>query len=109
MYMISLLPPDSHWTAMGAGKYMFYVLSMAVLLGGNIRVGMEDSNYIEKGMLAESNAQMVSKAAKIVTNLGRSIATPDEARKLLGLQPRVPGYSEIKSTLHQLLSSTSVA
>lgn len=88
IHMISLLPSGTHWTAMGAGKYMFYVLGMAAMLGGNVRVGMEDSCYIDKGILAHSNAQMVKKAAKIVDSIGRRVATPDEARKLLGLAPK---------------------
>ncbi|MBV8886272.1 MAG: 3-keto-5-aminohexanoate cleavage protein [Chroococcidiopsidaceae cyanobacterium CP_BM_RX_35] len=89
MHMLSLLPSGTHWTAMGAGKYMFYVLGMAAILGGNVRVGMEDSCYIDKGMLANSNAQMVMKAVKIVNGIGRRVATPDEARQLLGLKPKI--------------------
>jgi len=57
-------------------------------LGGHVRVGMEDNIYLEKGMLAKSNADLVAKVVRIATELGREIATPDEARQILGLKTK---------------------
>lgn len=57
-------------------------------MGGHVRVGFEINLYLEKGVLAESNGQMVEKAVKLAKLLGREIATPDEAREILGLAPR---------------------
>lgn len=59
--------------------------TVAMLMGGNIRVGLEDNLYLSKGVLARSNAEQVAKAASVVRLLGRDIATPDEAREMLGL------------------------
>jgi uncharacterized protein (DUF849 family) len=59
--------------------------AQAVLLGGHVRVGLEDNLYLERGKLTPSNAALVAKAAKIIELLGSSIATPNEARELLGL------------------------
>jgi 3-keto-5-aminohexanoate cleavage enzyme len=62
--------------------------ALAIIMGGNVRVGMEDNIYLEKGALAKSNAELVAKIARIAKELGREIATPDEARQILGLPPR---------------------
>jgi uncharacterized protein (DUF849 family) len=61
-------------------------LTQSALLGGNVRVGLEDSLYIARGQLAENSAQQVAKVRRIVEELGRSIATPDEARRMLDLK-----------------------
>ena len=60
---------------------------MALALGGNIRMGMEDNVYFSHGVLAVSNAQLVERAARIVRELGREIATPEEAREMMHLAP----------------------
>jgi 3-keto-5-aminohexanoate cleavage enzyme len=60
--------------------------ALAITMGGHVRVGFEDNVYIEKGVLAESNAQLVEKVARMAKELGREIATPDEARQILGLK-----------------------
>ena len=83
-YMRSLLPPDSPWFAFGISLYQFPMVAQAVLLGGNVRVGMEDNIYLERGKLAPSNAALVEKAAKIIEILGDHVATPAEARQMLG-------------------------
>ena len=62
--------------------------STAICLGGNVRVGLEDNLYIGKGELAKSNAEPIAKMKRIAQELGRSVATPDEARQILGLSPR---------------------
>lgn len=87
-YMQSLLPKDAEWAAFGIGRMQFPMLAQAWLLGGHVRVGMEDNIYLEKGRLAESNAELVEKGVRIVRELGGQIATPAEARAILGLKPR---------------------
>ena len=83
-YMRSLLPPDSPWFAFGISLHQFPMVAQAVLLGGNVRVGMEDNIYLERGQLAPSNAALVEKAAKIIEILGDQVATPADARQMLG-------------------------
>jgi len=87
-YMRNLLPPDCTWFAFGISLHQFPMVAQAVLLGGHPRVGMEDNLYLEKGKLAPSNAALVEKAAKIVETLGDHVATPAEARQILGLNGR---------------------
>jgi uncharacterized protein (DUF849 family) len=85
-YMKHLLPASSPWFAFGISLHQFPMVAQAVLLGGHPRVGLEDNIYLEKGRLAPSNAALVEKAAKIIDVLGDEVATPAEARRLLGLQ-----------------------
>jgi uncharacterized protein (DUF849 family) len=84
-YMRSLLPGDCTWFAFGISLHQFPMAAQAVLLGGHVRVGLEDNLYLEKGKLAPSNAALVDKAAKIIAILGEDVATPGEARDILGL------------------------
>ncbi len=84
-YMRGLLPPESPWFAFGVSMHQFPMVAQAVLLGGHPRVGLEDNLYLEKGKLAPSNAALVEKAARIIEILGDYVATPAEARQLLGL------------------------
>lgn len=88
LYAKSLLPADARWAAMGIGRMEFPIVAQACLLGGHVRVGLEDNLYLEKGVLAPSNAALVERAVQIVELLGRSVATPAEAREILGLSPR---------------------
>lgn len=74
------------WSVLGAGRHQMPLATQSALMGGNLRVGLEDSLYIAKGELAVSNAQQVTKARRIVEELGRRVATPDEARQRLGLK-----------------------
>jgi uncharacterized protein (DUF849 family) len=83
-YMRNLLPKDSPWFAFGISLHQFPMAAQSVLLGGHIRVGLEDNIYLGKGQLAPSNAALVEKAARIVEVLGDHVATPAEARKMLG-------------------------
>jgi len=87
-YMRGLLPPDSPWFAFGISLYQFPMVAQAVLLGGNVRVGMEDNIYLARGQLAPSNAALVEKAGKIIEVLGDHVATPADARQMLGLNGR---------------------
>lgn len=84
-YMRSLLPVGCTWFAFGISLHQFPMAAQAVLLGGHVRVGLEDNLYLERGRLAPSNAALVDKAARIVSILGEEVATPGEARDMLGL------------------------
>jgi uncharacterized protein (DUF849 family) len=71
---------------LAAGRHQMPFLTQAALLGGNVRVGLEDSLFIERGKLAESNAEQVHKIKRILAEMGREAATPAEARQMLGLK-----------------------
>jgi uncharacterized protein (DUF849 family) len=86
MYAKSLLPPDAMWAAFGIGRMAYPMLAQAFVLGGHVRVGLEDAVNIRKGQLAPSNAAMVEKAARIIDDLGGELASPNEARQILGLK-----------------------
>ena len=86
-YARSLLPPGATWSAFGIGRAEFPMLAQTWLLGGNVRVGLEDNIYLSKGVLAKSNAELVAKARRILDDLGASIATSSEARAMIGLRP----------------------
>jgi uncharacterized protein (DUF849 family) len=83
-YMRSLLPSDAPWFAFGISLHQFPMVAQAVLLGGHVRVGLEDNIYLGKGELAPSNAALVERAARIIELLGDSVATPGDARRMLG-------------------------
>jgi len=85
LYARELLPPGSIWTGFGIGRSEFPMVAQAWLLGGHVRVGMEDNLYISKGVLAKSNAELVTHAADILRSLGATIASSVDARALLGL------------------------
>ncbi|SMF38845.1 Uncharacterized conserved protein, DUF849 family [Tistlia consotensis] len=92
LYLRSLLPADAAWSAFGIGRFEFPMLAQSFLLGGQVRVGLEDNVYLERGVLARDNAQLVEKAVGIVRLLGGEVATAAEARARLGLGPgREPG------------------
>jgi len=80
------LPPEVAWTAFGIGRAAFPILAQAYILGGNVRVGMEDTVYVERGRLTSSNAELVEKASWLITKLGGEIATSEEARDMLELR-----------------------
>jgi len=86
MYIRNLLPPGAQWQGFGIGRNQFPMAIQSCLLGGHVRVGMEDNAFISRGQLARSNAEQVIKARRLVEDLGPVIASPDEARKLLGLR-----------------------
>lgn len=81
-----LFGSDYHWSVLGAGKEQIPLATTAVLMGGNVRVGLEDSLYIGRGELAVSNAAQVHKVRGIIEALGYEVASPDEAREMLGLK-----------------------
>ncbi len=85
-----LFGPENYvWSVIGAGyPAEFNLATLAIMMGGHARVGMEDNIFVEKGVLCKSNADLVGKVVRIAKELGREIATPDEARKILGLKGR---------------------
>ena len=83
--MADMIPPNGMWAAFGIGRTEMPMVAQAVLLGGNVRVGLEDNLYLEKGVLA-SNAQLVEKAIRIINDLGATTLTPSETRKKLNLK-----------------------
>jgi uncharacterized protein (DUF849 family) len=85
VYARSLLPPDAIWAAFGIGRMAFPMLAQSWILGGHVRIGMEDMVSISRGVLAPDNASLVQKASRIITDLGGTLATPLEARAILGL------------------------
>lgn len=85
MHLVDNLPPDSMFMALGIGATETPAAVQAILLGGHARVGFEDNIYYRKGVLAKSNAELVARIAQIGTELGRTVATPNEARELLGI------------------------
>ena len=82
-YLTSLLPERCQWAAFGIGRMEYPMLAQAWLLGGHVRVGMEDNVYISKGVLAKDNAELVTKAAHIIDELGGAVASTGEAREVL--------------------------
>jgi uncharacterized protein (DUF849 family) len=83
-----LFGEDYRWSVLGAGAAQMKIAAMAASMGGNVRVGLEDSLWIGRGHLAESNAQQVRKVREILEGLGLEVATPDEARRILQLKGR---------------------
>jgi uncharacterized protein (DUF849 family) len=86
--MRNTLPAGAQWAAFGISSNEFPMVAQAAILGGHVRVGLEDNLYIAKGQLATGNAQLVERAVNIVQALGGSVATPAEAREVLELPPR---------------------
>jgi len=86
--LVQLLPEGTIFNCCAVGRMQVPITTMAVLLGGQCRVGMEDNIYMSKGVLAKNNAEMVAKSIRIIKDLGFEIATPAEAREIIGL-PKV--------------------
>lgn len=86
-YMRNLLPTGAVWTGFGIAQRQSPMVAQSILLGGNVRVGLEDNLYLKKGVFAR-NEELVERAVTLVQTLGRNVATPTEARTILGLQAR---------------------
>ena len=84
VHLHEYLPADATWSTIGIGRGALPMAMMALVLGGHIRVGMEDNIYLDRGVLAKTNAELVERVARICRAYGREIATPAEARKILG-------------------------
>ena len=83
--MKSMLPAGANWSAFGVGAQQFPMAALAIVLGGHVRVGLEDNLYMAKGELAKGNGPLVERAARIIRDLGAEVATPADARRILGL------------------------
>jgi uncharacterized protein (DUF849 family) len=81
-----LFGDDFQWSILAAGRHQMNFVTMGAMLGGNVRVGLEDSLYISKGKLAENNAQQVAKVKRIIEDLSMEVASPAEAREMLALK-----------------------
>ena len=88
VFMVGSIPPGSTWTATGIGKTCWDIVAATIAMGGHVRVGFEDNVYMSKGVLAKSNGEMVERVVQTAKLMNREIATPDEARQILGLKPR---------------------
>ena len=87
MQMVDSLPPDAMFTVLGIAHDELSATTQSILLGGHLRVGFEDNVFYKRGQLAENNAQLVARAVRIGRELGCEIATPSEAREMLGIPP----------------------
>jgi 3-keto-5-aminohexanoate cleavage enzyme len=87
LFLTETLPADATWTVAAIGRWQLPLATMAIVLGGHVRVGLEDNLYYRRGVLA-TNEQLVARIARIAAELGRDMATPEEARAILGLPPR---------------------
>lgn len=85
LFMKNLLPAGVPWSVLGVGRSQLPMITLGIILGGHVRVGFEDNIYLRRGVLLESNAQMVEVAAGLVETLQHEVATPAEARRILGL------------------------
>ncbi len=88
IFMRGSIPADATYTVAGIGRYEFPLAAAAIVDGGHVRVGFEDNVFLSKGVLAKSNGELVEKVVRLAKELGREIATPTEARQILGLKPR---------------------
>ncbi len=86
LYLVDSLPADATYSVAGIGRYEFTLATYAILHGGHVRVGLEDNIYLEKGVLTPSNADLVKKIVRIANEFGREIASPKQAREILGLR-----------------------
>ncbi len=84
-YAKQILPPGALWSAFGIGRAEYPMLAQTWLLGGHVRVGLEDNIYLSRGVLAKSNAELVTKARRVIEDLGGAVASAAEARTILGL------------------------
>lgn len=86
-FMVDSLPLESTWTVAGIGRHQIPMAVLGIIMGGHVRVGFEDNLYVEKGMLASSNGDLVTKVVGLADALNRPVAMPAEAREILGLPP----------------------
>ena len=97
-HLVEMLPPGAHWSVCGIGRAQLPLGLAAMAMGGHVRTGLEDNIWYHKGELAESNAQLVARIARIAHELGRPLATPAQVRSLLGLPGAGSGRSYAAST-----------
>lgn len=85
-WLVNSIPAGSTWTCTGIGRHAFTLAAPTIVMGGNVRVGFEDNLNLERGVPAKSNGEMVEKVVRLAKELGRPVATSDEAREILGLK-----------------------
>ena len=85
LFLAESIPADATWGAVGLGRQALTISTMAIHMGGNLRVGMEDNIYIRKGILAEHNVEFVDRIKRIADEFERPLATVGDARRILGL------------------------
>lgn len=90
VHMVRSLPPGSTWSVAGMGRHQLTLGTIALAMGGNVRVGFEDNIYYRKGQLATSNAELVARVARVARELDRPVATPTQAREILQLDRYTP-------------------
>jgi 3-keto-5-aminohexanoate cleavage enzyme len=88
--MLANRPRPGPWTATGIARHQLPLGTLATVLGGHVRVGFEDNIYLRRGELAKSNADLVARARRIAEELGRPVATPEQARTILAVRPTDP-------------------
>ncbi|MBU1155861.1 MAG: 3-keto-5-aminohexanoate cleavage protein [Proteobacteria bacterium] len=88
MHMVHCIPQGSPWSVCAVGLNEFRMAALSMIMGGHVRVGFEDNLYLSPGVLAKSNAELVEKTVRMARELGREIASPEEAREILGLPPK---------------------
>lgn len=86
-HYVDLLPPDSMFSSLGIGNHQVSATTLSIMLGGGARVGFEDNIYYRRGELAKSNAQLVERTVNTIHDMGLEVATPAEARQMLGIPP----------------------
>ena len=86
LHMVDQLPEDSTWQVVTVGKFNLRTTVMAMCMGGSVRTGLEDTIYYGKGELAQNNAQLVKRMVRIANEIGREVATVDEAKQILGIK-----------------------
>ena len=84
-FLLGGLPESAHWSVAGVGRHQLPMAELALRMGGHVRVGLEDNLYAAKGVLARGSDELVERAAALAARAGRPLATPDEARSLLGI------------------------
>ena len=83
--MRNMLPDGALWASFGISRFEFPMVAAATVLGGHVRVGLEDNLYIARGELTSGNAQLVQRAVEIITSIGEEVATPEQAREIFGI------------------------
>lgn len=87
VHVVGMLPPGATWSVIGIGRHQTPMAMLALAMGGHVRVGLEDNIYYRKGELATGNAQLVARVVRLADELGRPVASPAQARQMLGLAP----------------------
>lgn len=93
LHMVEMVPAGVSWTVLGTGRFNFPTAAIGIALGGHVRTGFEDTTYIAPGVKAKSNAELVARLARMAEDYGRPVATPEQAREIIGLKRRANGQS----------------